>query len=457
MQNKFKATTALLISAAGAVFTYPAISPIVNSVSSFTLGLLNHGFTAATIGGLADWFGVTALFRKPLGIGYHTQILISNRQRIMEAIVDFVSNDLLSVQNINYTLKNENTANLLISYFEQSDGRSKIKNLVNDLFFEIATTTNTKEVAKSAEPIVKNQAKNIDAVQIINTITDVLTNDTHSRKIIATLFEAGLDIFKSAPVQNAILVNIAALKKEYEGDSAGRAFVLSAIDLTDDKILDMLNNNIDKKVNATIKTLTGNGTVEPDALTTAANLSMYFKNFIKSATSDSNTQKFIDNFKSVLSSNFDLKDYIKRWLDSYLKGETFIKNKQKIEQLNANANAQSSRIIKLDKVKPVWQDAVDNLIDEKIDTFINSPILQDKFDRFIKNMLNSLITNYHDTIPMLIREKLDSLSDEQLVTFVEEKVADDLQMIRINGSICGGFVGVVLYIIAYFVTLGIKS
>ena len=449
MQNKLKATTALLISAAGAALTTPAISPLT-TMSTFTMGLLNHGFLAATIGGLADWFAVTALFRKPLGfISFRTEILKRNRKRIMDAIVDFVSSDLLSERNIINNIKSENTANLLISYFDHSDGRNKIKALVNEALIEIATTADTKSIAKSIAPIIKSEAQNIDAKQIIDSVVNVLSKDEHSRKILVIAFNAILDIFKSEPVQASLSLKIAALRREYEADSAGRALVLNAINLTDDKILSIINENVDKKINGTIKTLNSDGIIDPDSISTAANMSMYFSNFLKSATSDENTQKFFENFKTILANKFDLADYVKKWLDNYLKSETFFNNQQKLKEVDEN----SSHIIKLEKITPVWQSAVEEIIDSKIDNFISSPILQDKFDRFVKNMLESLINNYHDAIPDLIRERLDGLSDEELTTFVEEKVSDDLQMIRINGSICGGIVGILLYLVAYAVRL----
>ena len=344
MQNKLKATTALLISAAGAVATLPPISPLVSTTSSFTLGLLNHGFLAATIGGLADWFAVTALFHKPLGISWRTEILKKNRKRIMEAIVDFVSNDLLSEKNIINNLKSENTANLLIYYFQNSDGRAKIKALINDTLVEIAATADTKSIAKSVTPIIESEAQNIDANQIVDAVVNVLTKEEHSRKILAILFGAAHDIFKSEFVQETLRLKIATLRREYEADSAGRALVLNAINLTDDKILTIVNENVDKRIKGTINTLTSDGIVDPDSFTTAANLSMYFANFLKSSTSDENTQKFFGNFKKVLANKFDLADYIKNWLDNYLKSENFLKNQQKLKEVDKN----SSHIIKLD-------------------------------------------------------------------------------------------------------------
>ena len=452
MQNKLKATTALLISAAGAVATFPSITPLT-TMSSFTLGLLNHGFLAATIGGLADWFAVTALFRKPLWvISYRTEILKRNRGRIMEAIVDFVSNDLLSAKNIIGNIKSENTANLLIGYFERNDGRNKIKSLITEALVEIATTADTKSIAKSVTPIIKSEAQNIDAKQIIDSVVNVLTKDAHARRILVNVFHSVHDIFKSEPIQASMRLKIAALRREYEADSPGRALVLNALNLTDEKILTIINENVDKKIDGTINTLASD-VVDPNAITTAANISMYFANFLKSVTSDDNTQKFFNDFKNVLANNFDLSAYVKNWLDNYLKSETYLNNQQKLKDIDDT----SSHIIKLDKVTPVWQGAIEELIDNKIDEFIASPIQQDKFDRFIKSLLEKLINNYHGAIPGMIRERLDALSDDELTTFVEEKVSDDLQMIRINGSICGGFIGIILYLVSYAIRLATSS
>lgn len=57
MSRSLLATSILGLMVVGYIITYP--------FDSFLGSLLNHGFLAAVIGGLADWFGVTALFRKP--------------------------------------------------------------------------------------------------------------------------------------------------------------------------------------------------------------------------------------------------------------------------------------------------------------------------------------------------------------------------------------------------------
>ena len=56
MKKKYKATAALAVSIAGAA------GPTGLAQTGFLGGMVHKGFLAATIGGLADWFAITALF-----------------------------------------------------------------------------------------------------------------------------------------------------------------------------------------------------------------------------------------------------------------------------------------------------------------------------------------------------------------------------------------------------------
>ena len=93
MRKENQANLALAISVFGAVGT-------AGQGSSLLVSTIHHGFLAATVGGLADWFAVKAIFGRPLGISHRTDILRRNRARIMESLVQFSADVLLSKQNI---------------------------------------------------------------------------------------------------------------------------------------------------------------------------------------------------------------------------------------------------------------------------------------------------------------------------------------------------------------------
>lgn len=63
-----------------------------------------HISGAGMIGGLADWYAVTALFSKPLGIGYKTAILPRSKDRLVQMGRTMLSEELLRVPQMYYAI-----------------------------------------------------------------------------------------------------------------------------------------------------------------------------------------------------------------------------------------------------------------------------------------------------------------------------------------------------------------
>ena len=455
VDNKTKATATLAASAVLAVSTLPEISPLkfimTGATGKFILGLLNHGFLAATIGGMADWFGVTALFRKPLGIGFHTEILRRNRARIMDAIVEFVGTDLLNTKNIMETVRDENAAQLLIDFFEQNKGRAKMKVMVREILTELFNGLDTKKISGKVAPILEQEIKNLDAQKLFDAVIKVVTSDKHSRKILITLLDTGHKILQSPHMQAEMLNKITELRTAYEGDSAGRALVLSSMDLTDEKILKILNETVEKKISYAEKVLGMTGAlVDSETANAADEMIKIFGGFVTSAAGSINTKKFFDDLKNLFLQKFDAENFIKTWLDVNVKGDTDPKILEKLRRQQA-ANPKVSRIVEVERKPVIWRDAADYLVDAKIDEFIKDTERQKKFDKLIKDFIAGLLDEYRGQIPAMIRERLDKFSDDELTEFVEGHVADDLQMIRINGSVCGAAVGMGLFVVAQLI------
>ena len=90
----------LIIMGVGFIATIPFKGPIL-------VDLLHGGFEAGLVGGLADWFAVTALFRHPLGIPIpHTALLPNNRNRVTSGLVSMLKKDWLSKESILEKVKN---------------------------------------------------------------------------------------------------------------------------------------------------------------------------------------------------------------------------------------------------------------------------------------------------------------------------------------------------------------
>src|SRR5205809_3960201 len=91
MRPKRRLALAVLLAAAGlAVVTYPVRA---TWWGGFLLAIAEAGF----VGGLADWFAVTALFRRPLHLPIpHTAIVPANKDRIGEGLARFLDRNFLT-------------------------------------------------------------------------------------------------------------------------------------------------------------------------------------------------------------------------------------------------------------------------------------------------------------------------------------------------------------------------
>src|SRR3954468_11479932 len=89
---KFRAT--LLLAGAGVVFV---IARWLESRYGFWMGALRATAEASLVGGLADWFAVTALFRHPMGIPIpHTAIVPRRKDRVGRTLGQFVQKNFMS-------------------------------------------------------------------------------------------------------------------------------------------------------------------------------------------------------------------------------------------------------------------------------------------------------------------------------------------------------------------------
>jgi uncharacterized membrane-anchored protein YjiN (DUF445 family) len=84
-----------------------------------------------------------------------------------------------------------------------------------------------------------------------------------------------------------------------------------------------------------------------------------------------------------------------------------------------------------------------------LDLFRLNIAAQEQLDGWVKNLALELVEQRHDMIGQMVRGSLEKLSDLDLVRQIETKIGQDLQYIRLNGAIVGGFAGAVLAIIKY--------
>src|SRR5438045_3808922 len=110
-RNRLIAT--LLLAAMAALFISTTLAP----QPGFWILLVRATAEAALVGGLADWFAVTALFRQPLGLPIpHTAILPRNKDRIGEGLALFIERNFLSPDILRTKLRSVDPARLVAAW-----------------------------------------------------------------------------------------------------------------------------------------------------------------------------------------------------------------------------------------------------------------------------------------------------------------------------------------------------
>lgn len=85
---------------------------------------------AALVGGVADWFAVTALFRKPLGFPYHTAILSRKRQAFTNSCVNMVQQEFFSKKKLLFRIRKLNLLQLFVEWLEKNQMKEFLAGII---------------------------------------------------------------------------------------------------------------------------------------------------------------------------------------------------------------------------------------------------------------------------------------------------------------------------------------
>ena len=124
-RNQLIANTALVVAAAGF-----AVQPTLVANFPAYISWMPHvkmAFEAALIGGLADWFAVTAIFRRPFNLPIpHTAIIPNNQERIATTIGVFVQSNFLTEEAIRRSASQHNICGSVAQWLEKEQNSSKL-------------------------------------------------------------------------------------------------------------------------------------------------------------------------------------------------------------------------------------------------------------------------------------------------------------------------------------------
>jgi uncharacterized membrane-anchored protein YjiN (DUF445 family) len=416
--NKYIASIILLAVTLGFLLTLPF-------GGTFLGRLLTALFSASMIGGFADWFGVTALTRKPLGIPFRTEIIPRNRKKLSESLIFMVEQELLTKEAIIEKLEHFSISKSLVSYLDDQGGKEDLSRLANRIAEDMLSDINIEDAGVYLSNLLKDNTGDIKLVPLVSGAIEWLSaNITDERLINRTVEEIKeLLLFPrfGMLVKNVIEDIYQNLSRNAEKESAGKKlffkFVLAMTDYTD---------------------------VSPLKLSTRLlTEALEYFNAMKDPQSEQRKglEKWLERTSDELLANEALKGNIEQ------KGRNMLEHSRVGTALAEYVYPLIRESGQAQKSGSYMEGIIHNLVE----SFKNSPSQQAALDKYVKAAMTQLIDDNHAVIGQLVRQKLDSFPTETLVEMLEDRAGNDLQIIRINGSIVGGLAGVALYLLTFWI------
>ena len=386
------------------------------------LRVVAAGFEAATVGGLADWFAVTALFRRPLGLPIpHTAIIPTRRAKIIEGIVTMVEEDWLSPEAISARLARLAPSTLLVDWLRDPAHVERIGAPLRDLVRGLARTLTEPEVAAFLERALQRQLRELPV--------DRGTGDWVRR---AAASDGAASALQSLALSLANLAERPRTASELHWwlDRSARTLRAGGQRLVP---FVLRRRFVQRRI---VEAACGYAAAE--LRSAAADAGHPLRQLVRGALlrfaerladGDARALADVERLRAALAESLEAGPLVREAL--------------------AGLRAQLER----DLESP--QGALAALIDRRLRAAVLDALEDAErravFDQWIRRTADELLRRHHHEIGRTVRENLEALETGRLVAQIEERVGADLQFIRLNGAVVGGLVGVALALARWLV------
>lgn len=387
--------------------------------------ILKAGFEAATIGGVADWFAVRALFHEiPLPfIRKHTNIIVKNREKLTEGIVDLVTNKWLSPEVITEKLSEVDVASALLEFLQNPKSQKKTVGFIREMALKLTSELDNPDFVQAVQKIINNQIAEIDLAPTIGVFLEKSIKNGDHNKLWELLIEASEKSLNNEESKELILSKLEEAIREYGEEGFFKKATM---------FLAKKTGGIDiEKITAELVFKTSELLAEAKQ-NPQHPIRIKFDNWIIEFA-----KKLSEGDESALG----IIDKLKQKLTAYLEAE------HTLSHLLSNWKSSISKQLENDETS-LMQFLIGNLNRIIIDLKQDKEA-QIKINNWITESVSELLTKFHSEIGNMVRTSLIKLDNAELVEQIEGKVGSDLQYIRLNGAVVGGLVGILIATVKY--------
>ncbi len=154
-------------------------------------GYVRAGAEAAMVGGVADWFAVTALFRHPLGIPIpHTALIPRGKEAIGIGLGEFIRHNFLDHDHLIARLQHADPARRLGVWLTDRDHAATVAAQVGVVVAVAAESLDTAEYQDRVRSVLAERLRQIDPAPAIGSTAEWLITNGHHRPVITSVLKA---------------------------------------------------------------------------------------------------------------------------------------------------------------------------------------------------------------------------------------------------------------------------
>jgi uncharacterized membrane-anchored protein YjiN (DUF445 family) len=364
-------------------------------------GYLRATAEAAMVGGLADWFAVTALFRYPMGLRIpHTAIIPNRKDRIGRSLGNFVQNNFLSPNVIRTRLRGAQVARKGAEWLARPEHGESVGRHAAAAVAGVVQVLRDEDVQEIIQDNVMGRVRKTQVTPVVARVLSLVTQDNRHQE----LLDAALRLLGRLVDDNRATIR----------EKIGRETPWWMPTQVDDKIYEKLVGSVENTLHEVAS--------DPDH-PLRGRFNEAVAEFIVRLQESPSTIERGELLKEEVLRHPAVRDY-----SASLWGDL------KASLLRNAADPDSE-----------FRRRIGHAVTRLGQSLVEDDELLDKVETWIESAVIYVVEQYRHEIAELISTTVAAWDPEDTTRKIELQIGKDLQFIRINGTLVGGLAGLVIY------------
>jgi uncharacterized membrane-anchored protein YjiN (DUF445 family) len=357
---------------------------------------------AAMVGGLADWFAVTAIFRHPLGLPIpHTAVIPNNQDRIAEAVGRFIADNFLKPELVAERVKDKDLSEALGKWLAEPTQSTALAGGLVSAVPALLDALDDETVAAFLREQAAEAAEGASVAPAFGSVLEALAEQGRHQAILDALLKQGYRLLES---------NQDMIRDRIRGRSGWLMRFVSA----------------DKKV--------------ADTVIDAVNDLLYEVASNRDHPVREQLNQMVAEFADDLRRDPELQARVGSWLQDAAKHPS-VAGAVEAGWVEFKAALRRDCASPEGRLRAWMQNALTNLGAG----LLRETHVREALNVRLRGLLVQLAARHGEDVARLVSETIRKWDSQTIVDKLEINVGRDLQYIRLNGTIIGGLVGLVLH------------